>query len=257
MSSENVFWINDPSVLLNKNVLMELYPKKTMGYESKLNALTRTIIAISLLGFFFTRNINLLFFGLLTVIVIVVLYKYKNPQKNDEKYDNIEAFNNNENDLQNMQITNYLDERLKCQEKIITPESLNEFVDKTFQPGDKYNPMSNVLLTEIVDTPQRNSAPPAFTPDIYEDIVDNTKKMIQHLNPGIKNTNKQMFSSLTDNFDFDQFMRPFYSTPSTKVIGGDQASFGKWLYGNMPSAKESSPMDNIQREKDSYRYTLY
>ena len=78
----------------------------------------------------------------------------------------------------------------------------------------------------------------------------------QYLNPGIKNTNKQLFSDLTDNFYLDQSNRAFYSTANTRV-SNDQGAFGEFLYGNMPSSKESNVGGAIQRVKDSYRYTLY
>jgi len=54
----------------------------------------------------------------------------------------------------------------------------------------------------------------------------------------------------------DQSNRVFYSTANTRVAN-DQGSFGNFLYGNMPSSKESDFASGIQREKDSYRYTLY
>ena len=76
------------------------------------------------------------------------------------------------------------------------------------------------------------------------------------LNPGIKNTNKQLFGDLWQNFQLDQSNRAFFSTPNTRVTN-DALSFGNFLYGNMPSAKESTPDGNMQRYKDAYRYTLY
>jgi hypothetical protein len=48
----------------------------------------------------------------------------------------------------------------------------------------------------------------------------------------------------------------FFSTANTRVVN-DQGAFGKYLYGDMPSAKESNPEGNIQREKDAFRYNLY
>ena len=48
----------------------------------------------------------------------------------------------------------------------------------------------------------------------------------------------------------------FFSTANTRVTN-DQTAYAKFLYGTMPSAKGSSMEDNLQREKDNYRYTLY
>ena len=129
---------------------------------------------------------------------------------------------------------------------IVNPVTLEEVVRTEFQEGTKKNPFSNVLLTQINDEPNRKAAPPSFNP----------KKAIQYLNPGIKNTNKQLFGDLYTRFELDNSNRLFYSTANTRVAN-DQGAFGEFLYGNMPSAKESTPEGNLQREKDNYRYILY
>ena len=77
------------------------------------------------------------------------------------------------------------------------------------------------------------------------------------MNPGIKNTNKQLYGDLWQEFELDQSNRAFFSTANTNVQPGDQASFGKFLYGTMPSAKESTPEGAFARLQDNYRYTLY
>jgi len=132
-----------------------------------------------------------------------------------------------------------------------------ESVLKTdFKEGNKKNPFSNVLLTQINDEPNRKAAPPSFNPDVDVDITKNVKKAVQFMNPGIKNTDKQLYGDLWENFELDNSNRVFFSTANTRVTN-DQTAFGKYLYGNMPSAKGSTMEDNIQREKDNYRYTLY
>jgi hypothetical protein len=80
--------------------------------------------------------------------------------------------------------------------------------------------------------------------------------MVQKLNPGIKNTNKQLFGDLGENFYLDQSNRNFFSTANTR-IANDQGAFSQFLYGNMPSSKESNSAGAMQRVADSYRYTLY
>ena len=57
-------------------------------------------------------------------------------------------------------------------------------------------------------------------------------------------------------FELDQFSRQLYSTPNSRVEN-DQSAYSHFLYGDMPSAKESTPEGNMQRIKDNYRYTLY
>ena len=50
------FWINNPTILFTKDQLLELWPTQQMTFESKLNAISRIIIAMSLVGFIFTKN---------------------------------------------------------------------------------------------------------------------------------------------------------------------------------------------------------
>jgi hypothetical protein len=71
---------------------------------------------------------------------------------------------------------------MKTGEKIINPETLEEFLKADFEPNTKTNPFANVLLTDIGDHPDRKSAPPSFNPDVYEDITHSVKKMVQKLN---------------------------------------------------------------------------
>ena len=139
---------------------------------------------------------------------------------------------------------------------ITNPETLQSALKSEFKMGNKKNPFSNVLLTDIMDDPDRKAAPPSFNPDVDVDITKNIKKSVQLMNPGIKNTNKQLYGELWENFELDQSNRAFFSTANTRVAN-DQGAFSKFLYGNMPSAKGNSPEDNLQREKDNYRYTLY
>ena len=107
-----------------------------------------------------------------------------------------------------------------------------------------------------MDNPERKAAPPAFNVDVDEDITKNIKRSVQFMNPDIKSTNKQLYGDLWNNFELDQSNRAFFSTANTKVAN-DQSAFGKFLYGTMPSAKESNSDGAFARVQDNYRYTLY
>jgi hypothetical protein len=107
-----------------------------------------------------------------------------------------------------------------------------------------------------MDEPDRKSAPPAFNPDIDEDITKNIKKSVQFMNPGIKNTNKQLYGDLFERWELDQSDRAFYSTANTRVAN-DQGAFGQYLYGYMPSSHDSNSSGALARTQDSFRYTLY
>ena len=237
-------WINDPTIILHKNYIMDLWPTQNMYYEQKVNAITRFIIFISILGFIFTMKYNILLIGVATLAVMWIVLKMKKPKVSKKILE--EGFVVNEDKIENL-----------YQKKTITnPVTLETVLKENYKEGTKKNPFSNVLITDYKDDPTRKPAPPSFNTDVDEDITKNVKKTVQFLNPDIKNTNKQLFSSLTDKFYLDQSNRAFFSTPNTK-IPNDQKAFGEFLYGNMPSAKESTPEGNLQRIADNYRYQLY
>lgn len=237
------FWTNEPTILLNKEYIFDLWPSSNMNYEQKLNSITRLIIIITILGYILTSSIRILVAGIVTIIVIFVMYKMRKQKLTSEIMKEGFKITGNQSTSDNpTTITN--------------PETLQTSLKSEFKLGNKKNPFSNVLLTDIMDDPDRKAAPPSFNPDVDVDITKNIKKSVQFMNPGIKNTNKQLYGELWENFELDQSNRAFFSTANTRVVN-DQGAFSKFLYGDMPSAKGSSVEDNLQREKDNYRYTLY
>ena len=136
------------------------------------------------------------------------------------------------------------------------PVTLETVLRKDFHPTTKKNPFGNVLLTDIMDTPNRPAAAPSFNPDVYDEIDSAVKKQTQMLNPGIINTNKQLYGDLYDNYVQDNSMMQFYSTANTRVCN-DANAYAQYLYGSMYSGKESTPEGAWMRVKDNVRYINY
>jgi hypothetical protein len=241
------FWSNDPTVLFNKEYILELWPTTNMCYEQKLNSITRLVILITILGYILTMSERVLLVGGLTLAVVFVLFNMRKQKITKEMLN--EGFK-----VQGNEVTGMFD---KKPASYVNPVTLDSVLKSEFKEGTKKNPFSNVLLTQINDEPERKSAPPSFNVDCDEDITKNIKRSVQMMNPGIKNTNKQLFGDLFQEFELDQSNRAFFSTANTRVQPGDQASFGQFLYGTMPSAKESTPEGAFARVQDNYRYTLY
>jgi hypothetical protein len=206
-----------------------------------LNAISRLIIVISILGFVFTRNFNLLIIGIITLAIIFTLYRLRKQKLVSSLKKEGFSLNSLKNSSSDKVTTN--------------PITMESLLRSNFHPTTKKNPFGNVLLTDINDTPNRLAAAPSFNPDVYEDITNATKKQTQMLNPGIINTNKQLFGDLYGNYQLDNSMMRFYSTANSR-IASDQGAFGSWLYGNMPSGKESNAEGALARVQDNYRYIL-
>lgn len=246
-NNNNTFWYHDPTMLMQQDKLFELWPTPDMCFEDKMNAISRLVILLTLVGFLVTSfSLRILFIGMVTLVIIVFLY---NSRKKKLVKDLKEGFLSAGGEDGGMNPSN---DRL-----LVNPETLEPFLESEFKRGDLSNPFSNVLLTQITDEPNRKSAPPAFNPEVETDIIKKTKQVVQKLNPTIENTDEQLFGSLIDKFDLDQCLRVFNATPNTRVAN-DQGAFAQWLYGDLKySAKESTPEGAIAREEDAYRYTLY
>jgi hypothetical protein len=218
-----------------------------MCYEQKLNAITRLVILITILGFISTTSTRILVVGFLTLAVIFALFSMRKQKITNQMLN--EGFN-----VQGNEVTGMFD---KNHASYVNPVTLDTVLKTEFKEGTKKNPFSNVLLTQINDDPERKSAPPSFNVDVDEDITSNVKKAVQMMNPGIKNTNKQLYGDLWQQFELDQSNRAFFSTANTRVEN-DQSAYAQFLYNDMKySGKESTPEGAIARVQDNYRYTLY
>jgi predicted GTPase len=229
------FWINQPTILFNKKYLTDLFPSKNMTLEEKFNAITKFVLVLTVLGFIFSQNLQIIFIGILTIAIVTAIYYRKRKQYIEERTQ--ENFTNNkEQENENIQ--------------------LKEILKDGYHPNNKKNPFGNVLLTDINSNPDRPSAAPSFNPEVYNKINNAVKKQTQMLNPTIDETNKQIYGDLYENYNLDKSLMRMYTTANTRVAN-DQGAFSQWLYGNMPSSKEDNIEGNIQRVKNNVRYNLY
>lgn len=220
--------------------MFDIWPTKNMEYNEKINAIVRLVILLTFIGILLTRNIRFLIIGMITLGIIYIICK--------DKAENMEGFT----DRQVHKSTLNTDEKKGGGDVMVDPLTLKTLFKKDYQVGTTKNPFGNVLLPEINDTPNRKPATPSFTPEVAENITTNTKKLVQELNPTIKNTDKQLFGNLTDEFYLDQSNRHFFSTANTRVAN-DQGAYAQFLYGDMPSCRDGDGMACVQ---DNYRYIL-
>lgn len=197
------FWGNDYHILFKPESIFEVIPISQMSYVEKLNALSRLIILLSIIGFLFTFSFNYLIVGIITLVGIYFYYKY-----------NKEGF------------TGFKE----------TP--LDKFVKDVYHPTKETNPLGNILLTDYGDNPHRKSAAPSFNPEIVDDINAKVKNNTNEMN-GVDSN--ELFSGLGNSVEFEDSMQRFYSTSST-TIPNDQGAFGNYLYGDMSSCKDGDPI---------------
>ena len=233
------FWSNQPTILFDKESILQLWPTQHMTFEAKLNAISRLVLLMTLLGFLFTRNTNLLIVCLVTLAIVFTLYRLRKRNLIYKK----EGFR-----VSPSLHSDHLDTQMTT-----NPVTLESVLRSEFHPTTKKNPFGNVLLTDIADTPDRLAAAPSFNPDVYDEIDSAVKKQTQMLNPGIINTNKQLYGDLKANYDLDNSMMRFYSTANSRVEN-DAHAFKNYLYGSMYSGKESTPEGAMMRVKDNWQW---
>lgn len=202
------FWLQNPKILVEH---LEFWPQQNMSFDSKLNAISRLVILLSIIGYLYTKNIQIIITALITLGIIIFIYQ----QRNSLKKEGFELRNINSN-------------------------------KNVFYESSKNNPLGNVLLPEIHDNPTRNEAPPSFSNNIHKNINDNVKKMVKEQNPDIENIDERLFNDLGDKVEFHNSMIHFNSNPSTQ-IPNDQNAFAKFCYGDMPSCKMGDKMSCAQK----------
>lgn len=251
---------------MNLTLLIE----NSMPFHQKLMVLIRWVILISVLAYILTMNTVYLYGGAMMIILILAGFLYNGLEGMGVRH--------REGFLANNDVFATGAAGAGSPEAAITAPSsetinittggggaaaaagdvkLGEVIAADYHHEDWHNPFGNMLLPEIKYDADRKSAAPSFNMSVSEQITRNVKKAVQKLNPGIQNTNKQLFGDLYNNFVLDNANRVFYSMPSTRVEN-DQSAFAQYLYHDLIySGKESTPEGAMARVQDNYRYTLY
>lgn len=218
--SENL-WINKPTILFRKNHITELWPLESMDSVEKINAITRLVIILTVVGYLVSRSLKIIVTGVITLGVLVFLYYSQN---------------------QKIRLPNLK----KLSKEGFTNPELYKAVKSSFTQPTNQNPLMNVALPELNGNPNRKPAAPSFNPVVEEEINDKTQQNIIDNYGG----NPNLFKNLGDNVIFKHSMRNFYSTANTRVPN-DQTAFAEFCYGDMPSCKEG---DAFACLKNNYRH---
>ena len=211
------FWGDDPNVILKFEYMMELYPSDTMTSSQKLNAITRSVILLTIIGSFFTNPIRLFVIGLITIAAVWYLHYHQTTTKRVKFED--EGFTNKD------KLKDVIEHKHLPQDIFSTPQS--------------NNPFGNTMLSDYDEAHKKKPAPPSYNKRINDHIVTQTKQAIMDNNPEQPHITNRLFSGLDDDLAFEQSMRPFYTMPNT-TIPNDQNSFAEFCYGSMISCKEGN-----------------
>ena len=237
----NTFWSDNPNVLLNS---WDFYPLDSMTLAQKLNAITRSLLVLSLVALFFTGHpTRLLFISLMSMVGIWGMYEYYRRPSPSSGVDHQEGMLGGFNRSGGGGDSGYLDETAHA-----TTSSV-----PTYQQPTPENPFGNVLVTDYEGNPHKLSAPPASHAVVQNLIEQNARKMVQEVNPGQPNIGDKLFRDINEQLSFEQSMRPFHSNAAT-TIPNDQGAFAQFCYGDMISCKEGNL---VACSRNTGHYTNY
>lgn len=229
-SSKIPFFTENPNVLFDPVFILEFFPVEKMTYSQKLNAITRMVIIATLVLFLFSRNFNVILVSLVTIGAISLLYYNQRP-KSDKKV----RFDLEED---NAAVESFVDQSTGLAKA--TLEEHNKYINsEVFDVSKPNNPFSNVLLTDYENNPNKKPAPASYNTNNNNDILAQAKEFVKDANPDQPDIADKLFKNLGDELQFEQSMRPFYSTPNTRVMN-DQQAFADFCYGSMVSCKEGN-----------------
>jgi hypothetical protein len=235
--TESEFWFVNPNILLQKDLIFEFFPVESMNYNDKLNALSRSIILLTIISFIVTHNMRILAIGMITLGSIVVLYLYHEREikkMKKEGYEDPTKGNANGNDHTKTDSNGYSNPASDYLKQNDLPVQENAFI-----PPSQENPFQNVMLTDYDYNPNKKPAGPSYNKKVNDDILSQAKNIVQELNPDQPDIADKLFKDLGDQYVFEQSMQPFYSTAST-TIPNDQGAFADFCYGSMVSCKEGN-----------------
>jgi hypothetical protein len=215
------FWYDNPNILFDFKYISEVFPVDTMTYNQKLNAITRTVILLTIFSFIYTRRSRVVLVGVISLFAIFAMQYYHT--KENKKV---------------------LEIKEKMKEGFENPalEVLKGYDTSpitTFDGPSSTNPFSNVLLPDYDFNPQKKPAPPSFNQNVNATILEKAKQLVIDQNPGQPDIADKLFTDLGEQLLFEQSLQPFYSNSAT-TIPNDQAGFADFCYGSMVSCKEGN-----------------
>jgi len=234
------FWTEDPNILFLPKYILEFFPTSTMTLEQKLNALSRLILILTVIGFVYSRSLSLLLISAITLTAIWFMYRNKSKSNTGGVGSPREYFDGGEGEGQG-QGQEQGDKNIKKSlvRDVLSMNNVDVTADDVFDTPSDSNPFSNVLMTDYDYHPTEKPAPPSYNGNINKTILEQAKQAVANNNPGQPNIADKLFRDLGDQYLFEQSLHSFHTTPNT-TIPNDQNGFADFCYGSMISCKEGN-----------------
>ena len=200
MKTNDLFWLNNPMILIDPKRLNEFFPHPNMSKVEQLNAVTRFTIYLSILLTMIKLEINYMYIAFTGFIITFLIYHNNTELKSSENLEKYEVYKNKSKDSK-----------------------------KTVYVKPSYdNPFMNPSLLDINDNPDRE----AYSKKSFINN-DEIKNEIED------KFSYNLYQDANDVFGKSNSQRQFYTTPVT-TIPNKQDDFAQWLYGKPESCKENN-----------------
>ena len=195
----DAFWVDDFTILYNRNRVLQFFPTGTMTETEKLNSLVRFSIYAGLMLFFYRGITTYIYLPLGIMFVTKLLHDHNREKMTDFVREQAVAEDQDDDEIPLRNPVEYRDGR------VCVPPTAN-------------NPFMNPSITDIRDDPSRPAACNVSQPDIKARINEEFYK--------------NMFRDVNDVFGRDTMARQFITQPTT-TYPNDRDGFQKWLYGGV------------------------
>ena len=245
---EILFWSEDPNILLNQTYIFEFFPTSSMTYKQQLNAITRTVIILTIIIMILTPTMRVFLISLITLIMIFLMNYFKDK----DTIEGLEQPEDQDNDLDAYNEDDPIEKNVASFSEP-TDELMESALTNVFAEPNSNNPFNNVMITDYHSGVEKKPAAPSYNKNTQENILESAKKLVTEVNPDQPDIAEKLFSDLGEKINLEQSLRPFHSNPST-TIPNDQAAFANFCYGSMVSCKEDN---QFACARNVSRYTNY
>ncbi len=154
------FWLDNPNSLFNRSHISQIWPTSNLTMNEKLNAITRLIILLTIIGYMLTKNIRIVVSFFVAIGVIIVMQRTKSNDDIKESFQN---------------------------EKYLEKKPLKE---NNFTLPTKKNPLMNVMMDDYKYNTNKKPAAPSYNEKVLKEINESGKnpnaKLYKNLGDNLK-----------------------------------------------------------------------
>jgi len=195
------FWYNDYSILWNSARLNEFFPTEDQTLEEKLNAIVRFTFYISVVLYFYRKDLT--YFAFFVGGCFLTMFIYKNNTKVVKKIERIENIEN----------------------------TISDSKDKTCPTLD--NPFMNYTIKDAMNIDEEKQKTRDRQP-ICDTSNSSVKQEIE------KMFDNNLYKDVNDVFGRMNSQRQFFTMPWTGPLPDEKHELRDWLYKNDKTCKENS-----------------